>query len=115
MKIKCPKCGYVMEIEGNLKQYKGTRTHSPVFMDCQSCNYGYAIIDNICYEAPTGGTGEVDPDKPFIPEMSLRDYFAGQALAKLAGENLGNARSSAEVISFYCYEHADAMIKERGK
>jgi hypothetical protein len=38
--------------------------------------------------------------------MTLRDYFAGQVLAKLAG-------TTATVG--YCYELADAMLKEREK
>ncbi len=41
--------------------------------------------------------------------MTLRDYFAGQALAKLAGEE------STTATVGYCYELADAMLKEREK
>ena len=41
--------------------------------------------------------------------MTLRDYFAGQALAKLAGEE------STTATVGYCYELADEMLKEREK
>ena len=41
--------------------------------------------------------------------MTLRDYFAGQALAKQAGE-----QPTTETVE-YCYELADAMLKEREK
>jgi hypothetical protein len=41
--------------------------------------------------------------------MTLRDYFAGQVLAKLAGE-----KSTTATVG-YCYELADAMLNERKK
>jgi hypothetical protein len=41
--------------------------------------------------------------------MTLRDYFAGQALSNQAGEN------STTATVKYCYELADAMLKEREK
>ena len=42
-------------------------------------------------------------------ELTLRDYFAAQALIGLRGE--GGSESCAE----WCYRMADAMIKERNK
>lgn len=46
--------------------------------------------------------------------MTLRDYFAEQALP-----NIECLYSSEEVsddeMAFYCYKLADAMLKERGK
>lgn len=46
--------------------------------------------------------------------MTLRDYFAGQALALLAGDdtahNLGD-----RVVAKWCYSLADAMIEARKK
>lgn len=56
--------------------------------------------------------------------MTLRDYFAGQALAgMMAGEfhvyaaDLAKDRghSSTAVIAASAYEFADAMLKERAK
>jgi hypothetical protein len=41
--------------------------------------------------------------------MTLRDYFAGQVLLKFSGEG------STLEIAGYCYELADAMLKEREK
>lgn len=50
--------------------------------------------------------------------MFLRDYFAGQALAgqiAYAGaEGCGGENGSADVAA-WCYELADAMIRERVK
>lgn len=45
--------------------------------------------------------------------MTLRDYFAGQALIGLSG-NPGNAKDLDEV-AWATYQMADAMIVERGK
>ena len=49
---------------------------------------------------------------PFMPAqdgMSLRDYFAAQALGNIDGR--GNEENAAK----WCYEMADAMLKEREK
>ena len=59
-----------------------------------------------------------------IPVMiSLRDYFAGQALAgmmahphtRIASENVAKkeSRDGTEIIALSCYEYADAMLKQR--
>ena len=44
--------------------------------------------------------------------MSLRDWFAGQAL-KIAARNFGRLPDTAPVLAEYCYEIADAMLKAR--
>lgn len=54
-------------------------------------------------ESPTHFTAE------HAISMTLRDYFAGQALARQAGEQ------SISATVEYCYELADAMLKEREK
>jgi hypothetical protein len=48
--------------------------------------------------------------------MSLRDYFAAQALAFVADPNVkvGDERST-EIIAKIAYGIADAMLKERAK
>ena len=43
-----------------------------------------------------------------IPGMTLRDYFAGQALAGLSTRHGGG-----EVLAQASYQIADAMLKER--
>lgn len=43
--------------------------------------------------------------------MSLRDWFAGQALAM--GKGVWAAGGDADNIAANCYEIADAMLKER--
>lgn len=47
------------------------------------------------------------------PGMSLRDWFAGQALAGcMADYNIGD---TFQDVARTCYEIADAMLKEREK
>ena len=49
---------------------------------------------------------------PYHPGMTLRDWFAGQALTGLtASDNWGSVMSMAR----YAYELADAMLAERAK
>ena len=43
--------------------------------------------------------------------MTLRDYFAGQALVAAAKDPNCTCEDSAE----FCYRMADAMLKERAK
>lgn len=54
--------------------------------------------------------------KKFIPfnpeELSLRDYFAGQALAGM-GEYLMQNRDNLTSIAKSCYSIADAMLEVR--
>ena len=46
--------------------------------------------------------------------MSLRDYFAGQALAGIFNHD-GAEDCSLDQIASDCYLYADAMIEARGK
>ncbi len=46
--------------------------------------------------------------------MTLRDYFAGQALASLFGSESA-MRITPQECAQECYEQADAMLKERDK
>ena len=51
-----------------------------------------------------------------IPGMTLRDYFAGQALSTLIGlEVLKWTVDEAEKTARFSYEIADAMIAQRQK
>ena len=62
-------------------------------------------------------------DVPFWNEgMSLRDWFAGQALSSVMGtaEHLGEASTEDRKQAFvqvagFIYEMADAMLEARGK
>jgi len=46
--------------------------------------------------------------------MSLRDYFAGQALAGMSAHpNIGEV--SSEKLAHWAYDQADAMLAERRK
>lgn len=51
--------------------------------------------------------------------MTLRDYFAGQALALYKMGNCVECEEEEckdhEVIALHCYELADAMLEERDK
>ena len=49
-----------------------------------------------------------------IPEMTLRDYFAGQALCGILTnikEDFGD--NPLEKITDICYNYADSMLKRR--
>ena len=46
--------------------------------------------------------------------MSLRDWFAGQALTSLASVDRDVERFGVEDVAMECYQLADAMIAQRG-
>lgn len=48
--------------------------------------------------------------------MTLRDYFAGQALLSFLGQEIGKDKKViAKYVSEICYIYADAMLAERMK
>jgi hypothetical protein len=52
--------------------------------------------------------------------MSLRDYFAGQALAVMCASNVSATgtfawASGRETVASVCYQMADAMLVDRAK
>jgi hypothetical protein len=56
----------------------------------------------------------------YNPGMSLRDWFAGQALGDLARESIvrgvaarGSLSESCELCADTCYKYADAMLRAR--
>jgi len=54
-------------------------------------------------------------DGPIWDGMTLRDYFAGQALqGLLAGRVVGSERVDT-LKAKYCYEMADAMLSKRNE
>ena len=48
-----------------------------------------------------------------VKDMSLRDYFAGQALTMMT--EYVNAGASFELVAEQCYKTAEAMMRERTK
>ena len=50
-----------------------------------------------------------------IDDFTLRDYFAGQALAGIMVANVEEDfdNNPRETIAKICYEYADALIKQR--
>jgi hypothetical protein len=120
MKFKCPDCGDIEKVTSctmeDLKRWK--EDCNPLRFRCLGCKGDFDVLDNIEYEPPTGGTGEVELPGTIetIPNMSLRDYFAGQAIKHLIsrkrdGEFSLPPKKSAEMA----YQIADAMLKERNK
>jgi hypothetical protein len=67
-----------------------------------------------------GAAFPVPDDASDIPGMSLRDWFAGQALAGLAsdGERLNAVHEygddPAQAVALAAYAIADAMLRARG-
>ena len=52
---------------------------------------------------------EVKTGETYYPGMTLRDYFAGQALIGMLSKDL-----NFDSMIKQCYNIADAMLKERG-
>lgn len=59
-----------------------------------------------------------DSHKTDINGISLRDYFAGQALQGAIAHGLFNSEKAEkgypEYLAFLAYAYADAMLEERG-
>ena len=47
--------------------------------------------------------------------MTLRDYFAGQALQGLIARSSGIRVADADIMARGCYAYANAMLAERGE
>ena len=64
-------------------------------------------------KAPTGEHKHV----PAMKDMSLRDWFAGQALAGILAVDYKTEKGEydLEYVAEDCYLYADAMMKERAK
>ena len=54
-------------------------------------------------------------NQTFDPGMSLRDWFAGQALSKSLSDGIHTDSEGMKVVARAAYEMADAMLKEREK
>lgn len=50
-----------------------------------------------------------------LPGMTLRDWFAGQALGGIIVATAANLGVTCEDLADEAYQHADAMIAEREK
>lgn len=71
------------------------------------CPAGYARVKE--YHP---GHGEFEKTVAICEKgMTLRDWFAGQALAGLCAQN----SDSPETRAMECYAYADAFLKERAK
>jgi hypothetical protein len=58
---------------------------------------------------------ETDPARE---GMTLRDYFAGQAMAGMCGtlnKDVAVRDGQVQLLAFFAYELADAMLKARGR
>ena len=57
--------------------------------------------------------GHGSPEHGGHPGMSLRDWFAGQALAGIAGPHGEGFSLQESDAANWAYEYADAMLKAR--
>ncbi|MCP5004536.1 MAG: hypothetical protein GY941_11455 [Planctomycetes bacterium] len=55
----------------------------------------------------------VDKQHPYQKGMSLRDYFAGQALAGFRAHPANP--DTPKTVAMFCYGIADAMLAEKDK
>lgn len=62
---------------------------------------------------PTKSEGQCGPNTYRFPGMSLRDWFAGQALAGICGDGIPGAHHTAPNTARDAYEYADAMLAVR--
>lgn len=69
---------------------------------------------------PTDDYGQIGPTRWHHTGMTLRDYFAGQALANCFTNEcnvqveMRNDEYMYEIAACHCYSMADAMIAARG-
>ena len=52
-------------------------------------------------------------NQTFDPGMSLRDWFAGQALSRSLSDGIYTDSKGMKAVAEAAYEMADAMLKER--
>jgi hypothetical protein len=67
------------------------------------------------FPSEQGSTPEGTWNQTYSAGMSLRDYFAGQALAGLVSAIPGPGCASWDYYSGAAYHIADAMLAERAK
>jgi len=51
----------------------------------------------------------------YVPGMTLRDWFAGQALNGMLSNGRFSGQNTDEVTASVAYQYADAMLAERAK
>lgn len=140
MKFKYPKCGKIHEGEVTREELEKYKDSNPHITACD-CSCDFILIDNIHIEPeikPDGGsaypytvkTGEgqyaTRPGTYDLIEhshgMTLRDYFAGQALVGMLSNpkfmtSIDNesvdGNDAARITAALAGIYADAMIKER--
>ena len=63
---------------------------------------------------PTETIHKISSDGYIYEGMTMRDYFAAQALTGILA-NTSDKCASTSTIASCCYEFADAMLKARGE
>jgi len=114
IKVECPNCNEIAELPyvlNDLKKYK--KNKNPLTYICLECGEEYDCLNNIEYKPLTGGTGEVDPNKSILPEISLRDYFAGQAMNALIVSEKSTLDKILNMIDFHKDDFDDKVEKKR--
>lgn len=68
------------------------------------------------FDPKSGGPAFPDPGNTFGRNgMSLRDWFAGQALAAICGDDYARHSITPQQCAQWAYQFADAMLAERQK
>jgi len=77
-----------------------------------SLNNGYDIVPEPVVE--TGEKFTAEPKPPVLAkDMTLRDYFAVQALAGISADKNATDSMSRGAMAKWAYRQADAMLEER--
>lgn len=70
-------------------------------------------IEEVMMSEKINDGGPAFPGYHLAPGMTLRDYFAGQALQGLCADS--ELSTTQQRMAKWCFEVADAMLAERAK
>jgi hypothetical protein len=104
-----PKLQHLPAVRGGGIEMNQTNDGGPAFPQ-EICDWEYQSLKSPAF---------TDEQRQIVFDMkrgmSLRDWFAGQALAGMLANSTGNRKRNEEWWSLYAYKQADAMIAARNE